>query len=164
MLLPPAIRLFGAYTLVDATYGSTVALASPLADNVVTPGSRFPLSPRHRGSLGAEVERAAGRTLLGAGLTARGVSSSYLRGDEANRMAPLAGYVVADLRLSARRDRLAITIVADNILDRRYSVYGVYAENPKGPYGGPAPAEAQIERFFTPAYPRTVHVSVAIEP
>jgi len=36
----------------------------------------------------------------------------------------------------------------------------VFAENPKGPYGGPPPAAPGVERFLTPAYPRVIRVGV----
>lgn len=163
--LPAAgLRVFGSYAFVDATYRSTALLASALDSNLVTPGSHFAQSPSHRGTLGVGMTHAGASTVVDAELSARGVSSSWLRGDESNRMPPLPGYVVSDLRLLVRRDRASLTIRVANLLDRRYQVFGVYAENPKGAYGEAPPASPAVERFLTPAYPRTVVVGVTIEP
>jgi outer membrane receptor protein involved in Fe transport len=156
-------RVFGSYSFVDATYRSPVALASALGDNVAVPGSRFALSPRHRASLGAGATRVTRTGVLDASLTARAISASYLRGDEANRMPPLPGYVVADAQLRAQRGRVSASVFAANLFDRHYAVFGVYATNPKGPYGGQPPAIPSVERFLTPAYPRTITLSAAIE-
>jgi len=51
-------------------------------------------------------------------------------------------------------------ITVTNLLGRRYAMYGVYAENAKGPYGGPATAEPVVERFLTPGYPRALRIGV----
>jgi hypothetical protein len=40
----------------------------------------------------------------------------------------------------------------------------VYATNPKGDYGGAAPASERVERFLTPAYPRSFSVTLAVQP
>jgi iron complex outermembrane receptor protein len=157
-------RLSGSYAYVDATYQASAALASALEGNVVRPGSRFAMSPRHRASADLQLRRVTGRAALDATLAARAVSSSFLRGDEANRTPPLPGYVVLDLRAGARWRRTGIALTVANLLDRRYALYGVFATNPKGPYGGPPPAEESVERFLTPAYPRTVTVSASLEP
>ena len=162
--LPVAgLRLFGSYGYVAATYRSTATLASALDSNVVRPGDAFAQSPRHRATLGLGLVRAASAALLDAELALRGVSSSWFRGDESNRTPPLPGYAVADLRLAVRRTRAALTLRVDNLLDRRYAIFGVYAENPKGGYGGPAPATPAVERFVTPAYPRTISLGLELE-
>jgi outer membrane receptor protein involved in Fe transport len=163
-LLPgQPVRLFGSYTLLDATYRSEIALASALDGNVAAPGARFALSPRHRVTLGLDVAHGIGGMELGGTLAMRAVSSAFMRGDEGNRAAPLAGYVVSDLRLRARRNRVEVTAAAANLFDRRYAVYGVYAENSRGPYGGPPPDVPAVERFYTPAYPRTITLGMSVE-
>lgn len=160
--LGAGIRTFGSYTLLDATYRSTATLASALDGNVVHPGDRFPLTPRHRGTVGVGGTRISGTTVFDGSIGARAVSSSYFRGDEANRMRPLPGYVVTDLHLSIQHGHVTARAAVDNLLDRRYSIYGVYGENPKGPLGGPAPTDAPVERFVTPAYPRSVSVTIEL--
>jgi outer membrane cobalamin receptor len=161
LLLPADVaRLFGSYTFVDATYQSAIALASPLEGNDVEPGDRLALSPRHRGTLGITTTHDLGDATVDATLQARGVSSSFLRGDEANEHPPLRGYVVADLQAALELGGVTVSAGVSNLFDRRYVVYGVYAENPKGPYGGPAPATPAVERFLTPAYPRVLRVGI----
>ena len=161
LLLPSDVaRVFGSYTLVDATYRSAITLASALDENDVEPGDHFALSPRHRGTLGIATTREIGDVTVDATLSARGVSASYLRGDEANEQSRLPGYVVADFRAGVQLGRVTLSASVSNVFDRRYVVYGVFAENPKGPYGGPPPAAPGVERFLTPAYPRVIRVGV----
>lgn len=160
--LVAGLRTFGSYTLLDAAYESTATLASALEGNIVHPGDYFPLTPRHRAALGLGDTHVWRSTVLDGTLGARAVSSSYFRGDEANRMKPLPGYLVADLRLSLTRGHVTTRLDIDNLLDRRYSIYGVYGDNPKGALGGPAPAEAPVERFVTPAYPRSVSLTIEL--
>ena len=73
----------------------------------------------------------------------------------------MAGYGVADFRLRGERGRLSSELALSNVLNRRYTLYGVYADNPKGVPGTPASGES-VERFFTPAYPRVASISLAI--
>jgi outer membrane cobalamin receptor len=161
LLLPSDVaRLFGSYTLVDATYRSAITLASALDDNDVEPGDHFALAPRHRGTLGIASTRALGGVTVDAALSARGVSSSYLRGDEANQRPGLPGYVVADLHGGVQLGRITLSASVSNLFARRYVVYGVFAENPKGAYGGSPPETPTVERFLTPAYPRVVRIGV----
>ena len=97
-------------------------------------------------------------------LSVRAVSSQFLRGDEANRTQPLPGYAVAELRLALDREHFALDLGVDNLLDRRYLLYGVYGQNPKGAYGAPPPMNPAIaiERFYTPAYPRSVTLGFTV--
>jgi iron complex outermembrane receptor protein len=162
VLLPHAVRLRGSYAYVDATYRSSATLASALTGNDVEPGSVFPISPRHRTSADVETVRALGAFLVDATFTVRAVSSQFLRGDEANRMEPMAGYTVADLRLQLERGRLSVHVAASNVFNRRYALYGVYADNPKGAPGSSPSRTTSVERFFTPAYPRTVSLALAV--
>ena len=156
VLLPATSRLSCSWTMVDATYRSAVTLASALDVNDVSPGDHFALSPRHRATLGLSTTQMIGGAALEATLSAQGASSAWLRGDEANTQPSLPGYVVADLSAALQLGRFTLTGSVMNLFDRRYEIYGVYAENPKGAYGGAAPAMPTVERFLTPAYPRTV--------
>lgn len=160
LLLPATSRLFGSWTLVDATYRSAITLASALDENEVAPGDHFALSPRHRGTLGLTTTQMIGGAALEATFSARGASSAWLRGDEANTQPPLPGYVVADLSTALQLGRFTLSGSVQNVFDRKYEIYGVYAENSKGAYGSVAPATPTIERFLTPAYPRTVRIGL----
>jgi iron complex outermembrane receptor protein len=157
------LRLVGSYAFVAATFRSSATLASALAGNDVRAGDGFAQSPRHRAAIGLGMARVTGDALVDAELSARAVSSSWFRGDEANRMPTLPGMVVGDLRLAVRRPGAAVTLRVDNLLDRRYALYGVYAENSKGEYGTVAPAGPAVERFVTPAYPRTIVLALEIQ-
>ncbi|HEX6536623.1 MAG TPA: TonB-dependent receptor [Gemmatimonadaceae bacterium] len=161
--LPANVRAFGSYTFLDATYRSAATLASALGGNVVGPGDQFAQSPRHRVTAGVGATKVLGTMVLDGALSMRAVSSSFLRGDEANREPTLPGYAVADLRLSLEHEHFSVSADVGNLFDRRYAIYGVYGENPKGPFGGPPPAEPAVERWYTPAYPRTVTLSVSVK-
>lgn len=162
--LPARVRLAASYTALDATYRSATTLASALDGNDVTPGDHLALSPRQRATGSIESTWLAGASVVQAMLSVRAVSSQFLRGDEANRTQPLPGYAVADLRLALDREHFALDLGVDNLLDRRYLLYGVYGQNPKGAYGAPPPMNPAIaiERFYTPAYPRSVTLGFTV--
>jgi len=165
--LPAGARLFGSYSYLAATYRTTVQLASALADEPpAEPGDRFPTSPAHRASVGLGLTRVVARGALDAAVELRGVSGQYLRGDEANAHPRLPGYGVADVRLGVRFPHVTVRGYVTNLFDRRYVNFGVYAENVKGPPGGPPPANpesAPVERFLTPGQPRLFTVSVSVQ-
>lgn len=164
--LSARMRFTGSYTALDATYRTATRLASALDGNDVAPGNHLALVPRHRATARLESNWLAGSSLLQAMLSMRAVSSQLLRGDEANRRAPLPGYAVASLQVALEREHLGVNVSADNLFDRKYVLYGVYGANPKGAYGAATPAtppgDAPVERFFTPAWPRSLTVSVTV--
>lgn len=160
--LPVRMRLSASWALLDATYRSDALLASALDSNAVHPGDRLALSPRQRATASLDQTLLLGGTVIQGAFSVRAVSSQYLRGDEANRSPPLPGYAVADLHLAVEREHFSLAAEVGNIFDRRYLVYGVYGDNPKGPYGGPAPASPAVERFVTPAYPRSLTVTLTL--
>jgi iron complex outermembrane receptor protein len=97
LALPAGLRAFASYSFLDATYQSTVLLASALPEpDSARPGDTFPLSPRHRGTLGIGATRVIKTSVLDGSLAVRAVSSQYLRGDDTNRERPLPGYAVVD--------------------------------------------------------------------
>jgi outer membrane cobalamin receptor len=164
--LPAGARAFASYTYTDATYRSPVRLASALpgADSARR-GDRFPLSPAHRVTAGLGATHASGATLLDAELSARAVSSQFLRGDEANDQPPIPGYATADLRLTLERPHWALSASLTNLLDRRYETFGIYAQNLLGAFPGhfePA-TEPPVERFLSPGYPRALTVTVRVK-
>ncbi|HTE46383.1 MAG TPA: TonB-dependent receptor [Gemmatimonadaceae bacterium] len=159
-------RTSGSYSYVAATYRSTVQLASALDDEpATTPGNRFPTSPVQRAMAGVDFTRSIARGVLDAAVEVRGVSGQYLRGDEANTQAQLPGYSVTDVHVSGRFAHGTVRAYITNLFDRQYASFGVYAQNAKGPIGGPTPADpddAPIERFLTPGQPRLFTLSVSI--
>ncbi len=108
--------------------------------------------------------------MLDATLSAHVVSSQFLRGDEANRTKPLPGYAVTNFQLSLERAHARLSADVTNLLNTRYEVFGVYATNVKGAIGAASgahatlPATPIIERFLSPALPRSITLSVALTP
>src|SRR5262249_22241795 len=140
-------------------------LASALDDEpAAKPGDQFPTSPAHRGSIGVGVTRAIPRGALEAALELHAVSGQYLRGDEANVQQQLPGYAVTDFHLSAQFTHATVRGYVTNVFDRRFVNFGVYAQNAKGPLGGPPPDadDAPVERFLTPGQPRLFSVIVSL--
>ena len=177
LTLPAGIRIFGSYALIDATYQSPVLLASEMPEpDSAYPGDRFPLSPRHRGSVGVELTRTLGKSLLDVQLSVNAVSSQYLRGNDHNLdevelgedgesrvvSGSVSGYAVTSLRLRYELPHVAVTGYVQNIFDREYETFGIFGENPAGPIGGPRPPAPVVERFLSPGYPRTLNVSVEV--
>jgi outer membrane receptor protein involved in Fe transport len=159
--LPYGLRAQASYVLVNATYRSDVQLASAIPDAApARPGNRFPLTPVHRGTGSFGMTRLVGNLVLDAELSGRAVSSQFLRGDEGNKRTPLPAYGTADLRIGVEHARLSATLHATNLLDSRYTTFGVYGVNPLGPIGGPRPATPTLERFLTPGYPRTLTLTL----
>jgi outer membrane receptor protein involved in Fe transport len=63
---------------------------------------------------------------LSAGLNVVADSSQFLRGDEANLLAPVPGFVVVDARLGYQiAAPVAIVLLVSNLLDERYETFGV---------------------------------------
>lgn len=169
--------LFGSYTFLNARYEDTVALSSALDSNVVTPGDALALTPRHVADGGVRSAHVFRSLVLDATLSAHLVSSQFLRGDEANRTEPLPGYAIANFQLSVENTHTRLSASVTNVLNRHYDVFGVYATNAKGAIGavgasaggsagGSAaiPATPLVERFLSPALPRSFTVSVALTP
>jgi outer membrane receptor protein involved in Fe transport len=120
------------YTLLEATFETPFSALSanhPDAVNgaiAVPAGARMPGIPTHLGK--AVVSWIADFGLVvGANVTAQ--SSQVLRGDEANLLAPLPGYVVCSLQASYRIARpLAVFAVVSNVFDAHYSTFGVLGD------------------------------------
>jgi len=153
---------------VDATFREAFALPSPQnpfadANGViyVHPGDRLPGIPRGRLAAGADW-RIIDRIRFGATLTA--ANGAYFHGDESNQTAPLPGYVRLDLRSTIQLGEHAeLTFSIHNVLDARYSTYGLYADpTGVGAPGIPADPAAVNRRFENPAPPLTVRIGVRL--
>lgn len=165
--LPAGFGLYASYSYMLATYETTVHLASALPDEPdAQPGDRFPSSPVNRGTVGLDLIRAIPGGALSGAIELSAVSGQYLRGDEANVQPQLPGYSTTDFRLTATFPHVTLRGYVTNLFDRQYANFGVYAQNVKGPMGGPPPAnpdDAPIERFLTPAQPRLFTLSVSLK-
>jgi outer membrane receptor protein involved in Fe transport len=150
----------------DATFETGLVLPSPsnpaadaMGDITVRPGNRLPGLPRQR--LKADLTRRAGeRGNVGITLTAMG--ASYLHGDEANHLAPLPGYAVLGLHGECRLTAGASLYARlQNLLDARYSTYGLLAD-PSGLRVPGVPVTGADPRFESPAAPRSLFIGVRV--
>jgi iron complex outermembrane receptor protein len=149
------------YTLTDATFETPFTALSATHPDArdgridVPAGARIPSIPRHSGKVGLTVLSGFG-LMGGADLIAQ--SGQYLRGDEANRLAPLPGHALVNARLEyAFRWSLSAFVLVNNVFDARYETFGVLgdARDVLGPsYGNP--------RFAGPGAPRAAWVGLAL--
>lgn len=165
--LPAGFGLYASYSYMAATYETMVHLASALPDEPgAQPGDQFPSSPVNRGTVGLDLIRAIPGGALSGAIELSAVSGQYLRGDEANVQPQLPGYSTINFRLAATFPHVTLRGYVSNLFDKQYANFGVYAQNVKGPIGGPPPAnpdDAPIERFLTPAQPRLFTLSVSLK-
>ena len=150
------------YTLMRATFETPfTALSAAHPDAVdgaiqVPAGAHLPGVPNHVGKAGVSFSSHEGYS-VGASVVAN--SSQYLRGDEANHLSPLAGYVVVNARAGYRVcDPLSLVLLVDNVFDARTSTFGVVgnAREVLGPtYSSP--------RFVGPGAPRGMWLGVELQ-
>jgi iron complex outermembrane receptor protein len=128
------------YTLLDATFRSTLILNSPdnpaASDGLITviPGDRLPSLPRHRVKLGADYKATPSWTM---GVSATIASGQYLRGDESNQNPQIAGYAVVDLHSSYRvADNVEVFALVQNLFDTHYETFGTFFDPTQIPFLG----------------------------
>ena len=157
------LRTSASYSWLDAEWrsGAQLASANPNAAPVA-PGDPMPLSPAHRVTATVGLTRLAAGWLLDGEVGLHAVSKQWLRGDEAGRLPPLAGYATSQLRVGAERGRIGITATIANLGGTHASSFGTYGSNPIGAPGGPVPETPQVERFLTPLAPRTLTASLTL--
>jgi len=147
------------YTLIDATFETPYTALSathPEAANgqiQVPAGAHIPSIPKHIVKVGLSYLSSFG---LYAGVNVVGNSSQYLRGDEANLLAPLPGYLIVNARVAYRFwFHAQVFVLADNLFNAQHSTFGVLgdATGVLGPtYDSP--------RFMGPGAPRAAWVGV----
>jgi iron complex outermembrane recepter protein len=147
------------YTFTDATFETPfTALSETHPDAVngvidVPAGAHIPSIPKHIVKVALGFRSPFG---LSAGVDVVGNSSQYLRGDEANLLAPIPGYVVVNARVAYRvGSHASVFVLADNLFDAGDSTFGVLgdATNVLGPtYDSP--------RFLGPGAPRAAWLGV----
>jgi iron complex outermembrane receptor protein len=149
------------YALLSATFQTPFsALSAAHPDAVggaieVPGGARIPSVPRHVGKLGL---RWSSRSGLSVGATAIAASSQYLRGDEANLLAPIPGYVVVGARAAYQIvPAVAVFASVDNLFDRRYATFGVLGDATEV-----LGATFTSPRFLSPAAPRALWVGLEL--
>ena len=147
------------YTLTNATFETRFTELSATHPDAtgglidVPAGARIPAIPLHMAKLALGWVSTSGLT---AGMNIVANSGQYLRGDEANLLAPVPGYVVVKARLAYRFwSHASAFILVDNVFDARYSTFGVLgnATDVLGPgYDSP--------RFLGPGAPRAAWLGV----
>jgi iron complex outermembrane receptor protein len=160
----PRLTALASYAYAAATFDSALTLPSPAnpfrdadGDIHVRPGDQLPGIPRHRLKLVADY-RATARLSFGG--EARFLDSQFYRGDEANQLAPIPGYVVVGLHASYEptpKWRLFARI--ENALGARYASFGVLGD-PSGVGAPGVPEVGANPRFLSPGAPLDVTVGV----
>lgn len=141
------------YTFLDATFETPFTAPSALhPDSVnglidVPAGAHIPSIPEHVVKVALDFRSSFG---LSAGVSVTGNSSQYLRGDEANLLAPVPGYVVVTARAAYRvGSHASVFALVNNLFDAKESTFGVLGDATQvlGPaYDSP--------RFLGPGAPR----------
>ncbi len=130
------LRASVAYALIDATYQSALTLNSPSNPQAdangqihVQPGNKLPGVPQNRLKFVVEYDVTDKWTVGASGILSSG---QYAFGDEANQNPQVPGYFVLNLNTKYQvTDNIQVFALVDNVLDRKYSTYGLYA-----PVGG----------------------------
>lgn len=121
-----------AYLFVRATFESALELPGASHPDAVggvipvEPGDRIPGVPEHGVKAGATLEVLPDWTI---GVSAVAHSSQPYRGDEANLLDEVPGYVVLDARSAYRPlDFLELFVKAKNLLDTEYETFGILGD------------------------------------
>lgn len=154
------VHWWGAYTGLAATFESDLTVPSPnhpLADEGeldVGTGSRLPLNPSHQGRVGADLLATKALT-VGASVYLTG--EQYVRGDEANLLAPIDPFALVHVQARYRiGSAWEVFGKVSNLFDTRYETAGLLGE--------PDEVEAfenfDNPRFITPGAPRFIRLGI----
>jgi len=155
-----SLEWYASYTLLRATFESPLTL--PAADHPdaedgvihVEPGDRIPGLPIHSLKAGVSVAPLTG---LRVGLSTIAQSSQPYRGDEANLLADLAGFVTLGAHASYDLfDALRLLLKAQNLLNTDYETFGVIADP------SDVLPRAHNPRFVSPGAPFGIWVGVEV--
>jgi iron complex outermembrane receptor protein len=154
------VALRASYAYLDATFRNAVTLGSnsPSADangNIyVVPGDQIPMIPRHRIKVGADWA-VTSKAEIGTDLLF--VGAQRYNGDASNQQPKLPPYFTVALHASYKLfDNVEIYARGENILDRRYYLYGTYFDTTQLYQAFTDP------RSVTPAQPLSVYGGVRI--
>jgi len=117
---------FTHYSYTDATFETDTTLASTVlaAGNQVEKGDKLPSIPAHQFKFGLTHDINAQWRV---GFTGHSQSGQFLRGDEANNLAKLAGFSVFDLNARYKFTKNGeVFLNVKNVLDKTYNTAGVY--------------------------------------
>ena len=139
------LHWFANYSIVEATYQSAAVLENAIGPVAVQPGDRMPGVPSQMFKVGFEFEILEGWRF---GSDLQYIASQYLRGDDHNRLAPVAEYVTLNINTRYRvHENLELFAMARNLTDERYSTFGLVN---RSAYSNPT---GKIERFLSPGAP-----------
>lgn len=146
------------YTFLRATFERSLVLGSPNHPDAeggeigVAAGNSLAGVPRH--NFKTRLGMTLGRAMVTG--TVLATSGQYLRGDEANLLAPLAGYTIANLNAGYRvHPRMQIVAQVTNLFDRRYATFGVLGEA-----DDVLGDDFENPRFVSPAAPRAAWIGI----
>jgi len=154
------------YSYIEATFEDNFDVLSPnhpFADGDglirVNKGDRIPGVPEHQFKLGADYIIS---DPFSVGLEFIFNSDQYLRGDESNQLAPVAGYSLLNLRgRYVLNKTFEIFTRINNVLDKDYATFGLLGENP-AELGIASFAQFSNSRFLGPGAPRSVFAGIKI--
>ena len=157
---PRQFSVFATYTAQRAAFGSPLIVASrfhPLASGFeieVLEGDRLPGVPTHHVKAGVA---ASFGSAWSAGTVVRGQSGQFVRGDEANLLQPLPGFVLADLHVRRRlTNRLSVLLQVQNVFDARFSTFGILGD------ASLLDDDLSFERFSSPGAPRALALELQV--
>ena len=159
---PAGIQWRAAYTYLRATFASPLVLGSANHPDAVDgeievqPGDSIPSIPRHLAK--ADVLVPLGRVDLGASLSRQ--SSQFLRGDEANLLAPIDPATTVNLTAGYRLRRgVTLTARVTNVFNTKPASFGVLgqADDVLGD-------DFDDPRFLSPSAPRAAWVGIELRP
>jgi iron complex outermembrane receptor protein len=154
------------YSLIDATFESSITLSSPnnpFADasgNIhVVPGDHLPGVPRNRLKLDADFA-VTDRWTVGGNLLLE--SGQYFFGDASNQNPKLGGFYVVNLRSSYRiTNNVELFALVENLFDNKYATFGIYGDVTATPL--PGVAKPTDPRFISVAAPRSVYGGIRLK-
>jgi iron complex outermembrane receptor protein len=165
--------VYAQFSYIDATFRSPLVLNSPsnpyqdANGNIqVLPGDQLPLIPKVRVKFGADYAVIPNWSI---GTALQLVGHSFYKGDESNQNPELPGYTVVELRSSYHfTKQVEVFANVANLLDRRYTTYGLYSDPtgvnaPGVPPNADSNAPGVDNRFQSPAMPRAYFAGLKVQ-
>jgi outer membrane receptor protein involved in Fe transport len=126
------VHWFAKYAFVDATFRSTLEIASPnhpdaVAGRIrVTPGDRIPGIPQNTAKIGLDYHVTNAWVI---GVESILASDQFLRGDESNQLDAVSGYGIVNLATRYRINAWAEVFgMIDNVFDAHYDTFGTLGD------------------------------------
>jgi iron complex outermembrane recepter protein len=153
-------NLYANYTFVDATFQTTMTLASPNnpasggSSIFVTPGDHIPNVPQHRFKAGIEY---AVTDAWKVGIDVNAVGSQFATGDQSNQNPKVPAYAVVNLHGSYQVTKnVEIFGVVQNLFNQHYYTTGTFFD----PTSVPASLGLSDRRMYVPGMPLAAYAGV----